>query len=318
MANTQNEGTSFGYYQSGTRCTNPLDRKELSLMFEYDRSLPLGFEEYSSIKRDGYTIRDVSYVSPLGGKVPAYLVVPNREAQTSPAVIFMHPGQGNRTTFLSEAEALASKGVLSLLIDAPSMRNPLSKELSEEQKVAFLVEEVVDVQKYIQTVIDLRRGIDLLSTLENVDMDRLLYVGHSLGATWGGVLAGVEERIKGFVLMAGFSKVSEWHKTSEHPFASFIRHQLSSERFDAFISALESLDAVHYIKNASPASLFFQFVQDDTFVSTKQAERYFDAASSPKEMAWYETDHLFANCDAAYRERTQWIHRELEKYGEME
>ncbi|WP_238933445.1 hypothetical protein [Brevibacillus choshinensis] len=93
-------------------------------MFEYDRSLPLGFEEYSSIEKDAFTIRDVSYASPLDGKVPAFLVVPNRESQPSPAVIFMHPGQGNRTTFLSEAEALASRGVLSLLIDAPSMRNP--------------------------------------------------------------------------------------------------------------------------------------------------------------------------------------------------
>ncbi|WP_238933444.1 prolyl oligopeptidase family serine peptidase [Brevibacillus choshinensis] len=168
------------------------------------------------------------------------------------------------------------------------------------------------MRKYIQTVVDLRRGVDLLSTFENVDMNRLLYVGHSLGATWGGVLAGVEERIKGYVLMAGFSRVSEWHETSEHPFAAFIRQQLSSERFDAFLSRLESLDAVHYIKHAAPASLFFQFVQDDPFVSTAQAERYFDAASSPKEIAWYETDHLFTNCNAAYQERTQWIHRQLE------
>ena len=281
-------------------------------MFAYDRSLPLGFEESSSVKKDGYSIRDVFYLSPLGGKVPAYLVVPNIEAQTLPAVIFMHPGQGNRTTFLSEAEALAAKGVISLLIDAPSMRNPLPQDLSQEQKLALLVEEVVDVQKYIQTVVDLRRGIDLLSALENADINRLAYVGHSLGATWGGVLAGIEERIKAYVLMAGFSSVSEWHRTSEHPLASLIRHHLSSERFDQFISTLESLVAVHYIKNASPASLFFQFAQDDLFVSKEQAERFYDVASSPKEIAWYETDHLFTNCSAAYQERTQWILRELE------
>ncbi|MFS0557728.1 alpha/beta hydrolase [Brevibacillus sp. 179-C9.3 HS] len=280
-------------------------------MFEYDRSLPLGFEESSSIKKDGYTIKDVLYVSPLGGSVPAYLVVPNVEAQPFPAVIFMHPGQGNRATFLPEAEALASQGVLSLLIDAPANRNPLPEDLSEEQKVALLVEGIVDVQNYIQIVVDLRRGIDLLSTLENVDMNRLLYVGHSLGATWGGVLSGVEKRIKAYVLMAGFSRVSEWHKTSEHPFAAFIRHQLPRERFDTFLSKLESLDAVHSIKNASYASLFFQFVQNDEFVSKQQAERYYDAASSPKEVAWYETDHLFTNCDTAYQDRTQWIHREL-------
>ncbi|MGG0813023.1 dienelactone hydrolase family protein [Paenibacillus alvei] len=277
---------------------------------EYDRSLPLGFEELSSIRKDEHTIKDVSYLSPHGGKVPAYLVVPNGEGPF-PAVIFLHPGQGNKTTFLSEAEELALRGIISLLIDAPSKRNPLPQEQSEEQKLALIIEEVVDVEKYIQTVVDLRRGIDLLSTFENVDSNRLMYVGHSLGATWGGVLAGVEERLKAYVLMAGLSSVSEWHETSDHPFAAFIRHHLTSERFGKFISAVESLDAIHYIKNASQASLYFQFAKDDFFVSRYQAEGYYHAASLPKKIAWYETDHLFTNCDAAYQERMQWIIREL-------
>lgn len=282
-------------------------------MFEYERSLPLGFEESSSIEKNGYTIKDVRFDSPLGGKIPAYLVVPHTDAEPVPAVIFMHPGQGNRTTFLAEAETLAAQGVLSLLIDAPSVREPLQEDLSEEQKLALLLDGIVDIQKYIQIVVDLRRGIDLLSTFENVDMNRLLYVGHSLGATWGGVLAGVENRIKGYVLMAGFSQVSEWHKTSEHPFASFLRYQLSPERFEAFTVALEALDAVHYIKDTSPAALFFQFVHHDEFVSKIQAERYYEAASSPKEIAWYETDHLFTNCDTAYQDRMKWIWRELDR-----
>jgi len=277
---------------------------------EYDRSLPLGYEELSSIWKVKYTIKDVSYLSPHGGKVPAYFVVPNGEGPF-PAVIFLHPGQGNKTTFLSEAEDLASRGIISLLIDAPSNRNLPPQEQSEEQKLALIMEEVVDVEKYIQIVVDLRRGIDLLSTLENVDSNRLMYVGHSLGATWGGVLAGVEERLKAYVLIAGFSSVSEWHKTSDHPFAAFIRQHLTIERFDKFISALESLDAFHYIKNASPASLYFQFAQDDFFVSRNQAERYYHAASLPKKISWYETDHFFTNCDAAYQERMQWIIREL-------
>ncbi|WP_152392739.1 alpha/beta hydrolase family protein [Paenibacillus guangzhouensis] len=277
---------------------------------EYDRSLPFGFEELSSIRKDEYTIKDVSYLSPLGGKVPAYYVVPNGEGPF-PAVIFMHPGQGNKTTFLYEAEDLASRGIISLLIDAPSNRNPLRQALSEEQQLALIMEEIVDVEKYIQIVVDLQRGIDLLVTLENVDANRLMYIGHSLGATWGGVLAGVEKRLKAYVLMAGLSSVSEWHKSSDHPFSTFIRHHLTRERFDQFISALEYLDAIHYIKNASPASLYFQFVQDDVFVSRNQAEGYSHAASLPKKIAWYETDHHFTNCDAAYQDRLQWIIREL-------
>ena len=280
-------------------------------MFEYERSLPLGFKEFSIIRKDGYTVRDVSYLSPLDGEVPAYLVVPNKDGQSFPAVVFLHPGQGNRATFLSEAEDLASKGIISLLIDAPSMRKAPPQDLSQEQELTLIVEGVVDIQGYIQTVVDLRRGIDLLSSFENVDSERIVYVGHSLGATWGGVLAGVDERIKAYVLMAGFSSVSKWHKTSEHPLAVLIRNMLSGEQFNKFITELEPLDAVHYIKKAAPASLFFQFSRNDEFISKDQAKTYYTIASSPKEVAWYETDHLFTACDTAYRERMQWIMGQL-------
>jgi dienelactone hydrolase len=286
------------------------DRTEAILMFEYDRALPLGFKESSSVIKDGYTVRDVSYLSPYGGKVPAYLVVPSTGGPF-PAIIFMHPGQGNRTTFLSEAETLASKGIVSLLIDAPFLRGNVPKDLSEEQKLTQIVETVVDIQQYIQTVVDIRRGIDLLSSFDNVDLNRLAYVGHSLGATWGGVLAGVEERVKAYVLMAGFSRVSEWHRTSDHPLAVLARRYLSRERFDNFISTLEPLDAVHYIKNAAPASVFFQFAHNDEFVPKDQADTFYTIASSPKEFAWYQTDHLFTKCDAAYQDRTQWIIKHL-------
>lgn len=214
-------------------------------MFGYDRSLPLDFREYSSIKKNGYAVKDVSYASPHGGEVPSYLVVPNHEDQRFPAVVFLHPGQGNRTTFLSEAEALASRGILSLLISATSVRQVPSSGLTQAQKADLIVKEVIDTKKYIETVVDLQRGIDLLTSFQYVDRNRLVYVGHSLGATWGGVLAGVEDRIKGYVLMAGFSRMSEWHKASEHPLAAFIRGRLSREHFHQFISELESLDALH-------------------------------------------------------------------------
>lgn len=280
------------------------------LVLEYERSLPLNFEESSCIEKDGYTVRDVSYLSPYGGRVPAYLVVPDANGP-SPAVVFMHPGQGNRTTFLSEAEALALNGVVSLLITAPAMRSRPPKDLSEEQKLNLMLEAISDIQQYTQTVVDIQRGIDLLFSFENIDVNRLAYVGHSLGATWGGVLAGVEERIKSYVLMAGLSSVSEWHKTSDHPLAALIRAKLSRERFNKFISELEPLDAVHYINKATPASLLFQFVHDDEFVPKHQADTFYSIASSPKEISWYHTDHLFTNCDAAYQDRTQWVIKQL-------
>src|SRR4029077_17389457 len=47
-------------------------------------------------------------------------------------------------------------------------------------------------------------------------------------------------------------------------------------------------DACHYIGQAAPASLLFQFARHDDFVSVYEAERYFGLASEPKRIAWYE------------------------------
>ncbi|MFC0216706.1 alpha/beta hydrolase family protein [Paenibacillus chartarius] len=281
-------------------------------MFAYDRSLPLDYTEISTSKENGYTMKDMSYLSPHGDQVPGYLVIPDTDDYPFPAVIFMHPGQGDRTTFLTEAKALASKGIVSLLISGPSIRNKSTQQLSKEQQLMQIVKEITSIHNYIQIVVDLRRGIDLLCNLDIVDPNRLIYVGHSLGATWGGVLAGVEERIKAFVLLAGFSRVSQWHKSSGHPIANLVRQVLSKEEFEHFIFALEPLDAIHYIKNTSNSSLFFQFAHNDEFVSREQAEAFFEAASSPKEIVWYETDHLFTNHAASYLDRVQWIFKQLE------
>jgi dienelactone hydrolase len=282
------------------------------MMFFYDKTLPLSWEEHSVAKKEGYSVRDISYDSPHGGKVPAYLVTPDGRGQTPlPAVLFLHPGQGNRSSFLPEAERLAAQGIVSLLIDAPFLRQELSSELSQAERAVQLVEMMVKKELYIQTVVDLQRAVDLLTSLDIVDADRIGYVGHSYGATWGGVFAGVEKRVKAFVLMAGYSRSTVWHRTSGHPVADLVRQILPKERFEQVFAELEALDAVHYIKNAAPASVLFQFVHNDEFIDKEQADQYIAAASTPREVKWYESDHLFTGCGEAEADRRDWLLKQL-------
>src|SRR5215207_7590311 len=82
-----------------------------------------------------------------------------------PAVLFLYPGRGSRSTFVDEAVALAAhKGFVSLTISAPFLRsenkgkragNPWNPEVSRKEQ--------------IQTVVDLRRGFDLLLARPEVD-----------------------------------------------------------------------------------------------------------------------------------------------------
>ena len=123
------------------------------------------------------------------------------------------------------------------------------------------------------------------------EANRLGYVGHSLGATWGGVLARVDRRVKAYVLMAGLPRLSE----SDMPGGK---------------ATSASLDAIHYIGHAAPSALFFQFATQDAFVTREAALEYYEAGSEPKLIKWYETTHAFN--DQARVDRIEWLSTQLE------
>ncbi len=64
--------------------------------------------------------------------------------------------------------------------------------------------------------------------------------------------------------------------------------------YQAYLAAQAPLDACHYIGQAAPSHLMFQFARDDEFVSVREGERYFELASEPKQIVWYDhCNHAF-------------------------
>ncbi len=291
-------------------------RRELSLiphqdlekgrrLFDYDARAPMDVKEAGTEQRGDVRIVDLSYASPLGGRVPAYLVLPPGGGQ-HPAVLFLHPGQGSRSTFVEEAVTLAKdRGFVSLTISAPFLRpenqgkrggNPWNPEVSRREQ--------------IQTIVDLRRGFDLLVSRPEVDPRRLAYVGHSLGATVGGTLAGVEKRLVAFVLMAGYPSLTHAMEHNSDQGALAFQELATPEQRKAYVDALEPLDALHYVGHAAPAKILFQFAKRDELITPWDAAAYVQEASEPKEVKWYDSDHFF-NEDAR-RERGEWLGRALQ------
>src|SRR5262245_33796447 len=135
--------------------------RELARMFNYDQRAPLDVKEHSVEAHEGVKVYDISYASPQarlqGGRVTAYLVAPATKGRHA-GIIFAHPGGGNRTSFLSEALTLARVGAVSLLIDDPSAR-----PAAWRRKMFVHTEPENDRATYIQAIIDLRRGVDLLA-----------------------------------------------------------------------------------------------------------------------------------------------------------
>ena len=97
--------------------------KQLVHRFDYDQKAPLDIQQGDVKDRDGVRFYDLSYASPKGGRVPAYLVVPKASGPFA-AIVWGHwymPGspQRNRTEFLEEAIVLGQAGVVSILTDGP-------------------------------------------------------------------------------------------------------------------------------------------------------------------------------------------------------
>ncbi len=261
-------------------------------LYGYDRTAPLGFRDRGTVNH-GYPIqvRDVSYASPRGGRVTAYLVVPPGKGPF-PAVLYLHGSGEDRTRLVVPAAWLAARGAIGLAIDSafvhasgPEPTDPV-KRLERERDLTA------------QTVVDLRRGIDVLASLPQVDAGRIGFVGYSGGAKIGAILAGVEPRIHAFDLMSGgAARVSTFVAAAPPSLRAPVRRVLGE------------VDPLRYVGRARPAALFFQDGLDDTVVPHAQLVALAAAGSRPKSVSWYRADHAL---DAqAFRDQLTWLSREL-------
>ncbi len=255
--------------------------------FDYDARAPLDIKEVSVRERGGVKIHDITYASPKGGVVPAYLVVPDGKGKFA-AILWGHwmmpkSPTANRTEFLNDAVAIAPAGVVSLLIDAPYVRpgfkpdpNPLGSQDSEVTQ---------------QQVIDLRRGLDLLLARSDVDPKRVAFVGHSFDAECGAILDAVDKRFAAFVFMGDPVSVREIVLLSDRPDIVQFRKSVPMDKLEAYLDANRWTDPGTYAPHLGPAPAFFQYGTHDEFVPVDTARHFFESSSGPKQMKFYDSTH---------------------------
>jgi hypothetical protein len=271
--------------------------------FDYHRPAPLDVQESAAHRQAGFTVREIGYASPRGGRVPASLVVP-AGAGPFPAILFGHwmkrgSPLANRGEFLEEAELLARAGAVSILIDAPLVRpgavedkNPLSGQDSAVTE---------------QQVVDFRRALDLLLARDDVDPKRIAYVGHSFDAKVGAILSGVEKRVSTFVLMAGSCGDAYYVFQSGAPGTAEMRKQVGDAKLREYFARYAWADPEQYVEHSSPAAVFLQFASEDGPASyAEHCEAIFGA---PKLMQIYDAPHALNA--RARRDRVLWLVKRL-------
>jgi dienelactone hydrolase len=267
-----------------------------SKLFDYDPQAALDLQETKTEELADVTVHEISYASPKGGRVTGYMIVPSGPGPFA-GMIIQHGMPGSRESVRSYGEAVAKTGAVVLLIDAPFARRRGEHVLFSEK----------DRQEQIQYMIDLRRGVDALVSRTDVDPQRLGYIGFSYGGAMGGLLAGIEKRIKAFVLAVGDGGLVEHYN---NPTArKEISDWVSKDMFQRWKTIMDPIEPLRFVGYAAPSALLFQNARNDEYVTEEAAMRYQAAGSEPKQIKWYDGGHRLS--DPAHQDQIEWLQTQI-------
>lgn len=250
-------------------------------------------EELETVDRGPVSVIDITFTGIDGERVSAYRVIPKGRDRFG-VVLFVHPGPGDRSRFYQEALRLGSKGIGSFLVEAPWAAG--------EAWVETLGTPEENREIFIDAIRGLSRALDVAIAHPGVDPDRIACVGHSMGALCVAVLAGIDSRSRAFVLVAGapsFTDVALANLPS-----------LEGDDLERYRKVMAPIDPVAHLSRAVPAALLFQFGERDQVFSRERSEVFAAAASEPKFVRWYYTDHAFES-EEAERDRVEWLLTQL-------
>jgi len=263
-------------------------------LFAYDAQAPLDVQETSRRLEEGVAIIDLTYASPMGGRVPATLVVPDGPGPFA-GMLYQHGMPSTRQPLIPGAVTYARLGAVVLMIDAPFAR----RENGLDESLIFAEQ---DRREQIQLVVDLRRGIDLLLSQPHVDPERLAYVGISYGGAMGGLLAGLENRLKAYVLQVGDGGLVTH---SLGPEDTQWWTEMPEDVRQQWLAWMWPIEPILYVGCAAPAALLFQNGTQDAMVPPADALRYQQAGSEPKTILWYEAGHGLGV--DAFQDQARWL-----------
>jgi dienelactone hydrolase len=265
-------------------------------IFDYDKTADFAVANVKVDSRGDAQIRDLAFQSVPGdkfGRVAAFLVEPREKARA--AVLWVHwlghPSTSNRTEFLDEAVELASRGAVSLLIDAMWAKPEWYRHRVLEQDYADGVAQVAV----------LRRALDYLQQQSSVRELPLAIVGHDYGGMYATIAAAHEPRTRACVFIACTPSLLDW--------AFFVQKPAS---MDAYVQQNARLDLRTHLASIANASILFQFAEHDKYVPLSKAQEFFAAAPNPKHMIVYGgAGHDMMRPASIRSDRTAWLVHEL-------
>lgn len=280
----------------------------LESLFAYDAALPLHAKVAQQKETETYILYHVKFNSTHQEKVTALFTVPKNGKPPYPYLLFQH-GLTNKKEYMVDwlgvdaAEMLAKEGIGVLSVDAPLH--------GERQKVGMKPLNIFGFGPYpylardsiVQAVVDLRRAVDFLVNRDEVDKNKICYLGESMGAILGGTFTAVEKRIRAVVLCAGGGGLQFLFETS-------LMGMKKQDIEKAMENFLYVVDPLTWIAQISPRPLLMVNATKDTLMPKDASERLYKKAKEPKKHVWLESEHTI-RADLLFPVVIEWMKEQL-------
>lgn len=299
----------LGLLFSGCSQTQSTTKYDPDLIFGYDKTLPLSPQETSGEETAEYRVIKVTYRSVHDQRVPALLILPKQPREERlPCVILMHGLGGDKRMFQMLWGPLTRAGFALFAIDAQyhGERKP-SDDIPFFGMYPYRARDAL-----IQTVIDLRRGVDYLQTRKEIDPDRIGYIGASMGGIIGAMFAGVDERVKAPVLLVAGG---DWKILMERSTLSVWRDAARNnpQQMQEALRVMDVVDPVNWVGRIAPRPVLFINGDADDVVPVESNKALHNAAGEPKKIVWYKGGHVPPPTDwlTVISEITRWLDAHL-------
>ena len=282
------------YVQSqGSLIESPVDDPEYSRVieyYEYNTGLSLDPIVYGEWPwRSPHILYKVSYKSVREQRVPAYLAIPKeKKDEQLPVVVLMH----GWNLFWGKNEDWILKLIPKLTAQGYAVLAP-DHFLFGERIVEGGFDPERDRNPYeyrdwmVQSVIDLRRGMDFLLSRNDIDPARIAIMGGSMGGWIGSILMGVDSRIKTSILSVPATEMV----TGQNPPAMVI-------------------NTTNFVTRYEGVSMLMILAEKDKEDRNDRAKHLYKMASIKKKMIIYDEPH-YLDPDIYIQDILDWLGNQL-------
>ncbi len=253
----------------------PVTDAEFQIMkkqFLYDKMELNSVVEERDESPEDWILEKISFDAAYEGeRMLAYLFLPRNAVPPYQTLVYF-PGSNALNTSSIFGYRTTSRNLYYILKNGRAVIYPIYAGTHDRRGQSCNSETPVLSHQFTECTIkwvkDLSRSVDYLETRDDIDMERIGYLGDSWGARLGAMIPAVEERLKLSILLRG-----GFRETMSFP----------------------EVDEFNYISRVKVPTLMLNGKYDFTFPYETSVKPYFDLLGTPvedKKLVLFDTDHF--------------------------